>query len=312
PEVQLRLALLAGHPDRVARRQGERGLALAAGGAAQLAEESVVRSAPWLLALSAHATPRGIRVNVASAIQPEWLLELFPDSIEEDEQVTFDEAREKVEARWRVRFGGLSLDEGPTDGAPEAVQRVLAEAATRRLQAIWDPEQLEGLRKRVAFARQLDPSLPPLESTEGLVASLCEGCASFAELRALDPLTTLTAALGPAGYARLERLAPSHVTLRGGRRLRVNYESSREPWVASRLQDFFGMSAGPTVGEGRVPLVLHLQAPNRQSVSVTSDLAGFWERHYPAARRELGRRYPRHAWPEDPRAAQAPKRGRAR
>ncbi|MFN9893184.1 MAG: ATP-dependent helicase C-terminal domain-containing protein, partial [Acidobacteriota bacterium] len=43
-------------------------------------------------------------------------------------------------------------------------------------------------------------------------------------------------------------------------------------------------------------------APNQRPVQVTQDLAGFWERHYPALRRELGRRYPRHAWPEDPLA----------
>jgi len=312
PDVQLRLALLAGHPDRVARRQGERGLALAGGGAAKLAEESVVRSAPWLLALGARATPRGIRVDLASAIEPDWLLELFPDSIEEDELVTFNDARERVEASWRVLFAGLSLEEGPTEGDPEAVQQALAAAALRKLQAIWDPEQLEGLRRRVAFARGLDPSLPALESTEELVGSLCAGCSTFADLRALDPLGALTSALGPGGYGKLERLAPTHVTLTGGRRLKVNYETLRPPWVASRLQDFFGMSAGPAVGAGRVPLVLHLQAPNRQSVSVTSDLAGFWERHYPAARRELGRRYPRHAWPEDPVAAKAPRKGRVR
>jgi ATP-dependent helicase HrpB len=39
---------------------------------------------------------------------------------------------------------------------------------------------------------------------------------------------------------------------------------------------------------------------------VTTDLAGFWDRHYPAIRRELMRRYPRHSWPEDPRTATPP------
>jgi ATP-dependent helicase HrpB len=54
------------------------------------------------------------------------------------------------------------------------------------------------------------------------------------------------------------------------------------------------------VAEGRVPLVLHLLAPNQRPVQVTTDLAGFWTRHYPQIRKELSRRYPRHAWPEDP------------
>ena len=34
----------------------------------------------------------------------------------------------------------------------------------------------------------------------------------------------------------------------------------------------------------------------------TTDLAGFWERLYPQVRRELSRRYPKHAWPENPHA----------
>jgi ATP-dependent helicase HrpB len=65
------------------------------------------------------------------------------------------------------------------------------------------------------------------------------------------------------------------------------------------LQDFFGMKEGPSVCGGRVPLTLHLLAPNQRPVQVTTDLAGFWERHYPSIRRELCRKYPRHAWPED-------------
>jgi len=53
--------------------------------------------------------------------------------------------------------------------------------------------------------------------------------------------------------------------------------------------------------------VIRLLAPSRRPVQVTTDLAGFWERHYPAIRRELMRRYPKHAWPEDPRSARPPK-----
>jgi len=97
------------------------------------------------------------------------------------------------------------------------------------------------------------------------------------------------------------------VTLSGGRAVRVEYELGESaPHIASRLQDFFGMSEGPAIAGGRVPLVLELLAPNQRAVQVTTDLSGFWQRHYPALRRELGRRYPRHAWPEDPRTARPP------
>ncbi len=60
------------------------------------------------------------------------------------------------------------------------------------------------------------------------------------------------------------------------------------------------MSDGPKIAAGKVPLVLELLAPNGRAVQVTKDLAGFWERHYPAIRKELMRKYPRHSWPEDP------------
>jgi ATP-dependent helicase HrpB len=97
---------------------------------------------------------------------------------------------------------------------------------------------------------------------------------------------------------------PEHVTLPSGRRLRVHYEADRPPWVESRLQDFFGASEGPRLGNA--PLVLHLLAPNQRAVQVTTDLAGFWQRHYPELRRQLMRRYPKHDWPEDPRSAKPP------
>lgn len=58
-----------------------------------------------------------------------------------------------------------------------------------------------------------------------------------------------------------------------------------------------------------MPVTLHLLAPNRRPVQVTTDLAGFWDRHYEGVRRELSRRYPRHAWPDDPRTATPPTRG---
>ena len=102
---------------------------------------------------------------------------------------------------------------------------------------------------------------------------------------------------------------PDRITLPGGRSTRIQYERGQAPSLASRLQDFFGMADGPRVGNG-VPVVLHLLAPNQRAVQVTTDLAGFWARHYPQIRRELMRRYPKHAWPENPLTAKPPGPGR--
>jgi ATP-dependent helicase HrpB len=132
-------------------------------------------------------------------------------------------------------------------------------------------------------------------------------------LRAASLTDGLRAQIGAEGLRQLQAIAPEAVTLPGGRHLTIHYEIGKPPWVASRLQDFFGMASTPTVAHGRVPLTVHLLAPNQRAVQVTSDLAGFWKRHYPKVRRELMRRYPRHPWPEDGATARPPEpRGRRR
>src|SRR5262249_15156352 len=132
------------------------------------------------------------------------------------------------------------------------------------------------------------------------------GFRSFREIREAGLSRAMLDALPREKRSLLDRLAPEEVKLASGRRLRVRYARGQAPWVESRLQDFFGLAAGPTVGGGKTPLVLHLLAPNQRPVQITTDLAGFWVKHYPAIRRELSRRYPKHAWPEDPRTASPP------
>jgi ATP-dependent helicase HrpB len=163
---------------------------------------------------------------------------------------------------------------------------------------------------RLALVARFSPGLgatPPDEAAVRLaLTASCQGRRSFAELREADlPGALLDLQPGPV-QAALARLAPERITLPGGRAVRVTYQAGKPPWIESRLQDFFSMAVGPAVAGGAVPLTLHLLAPNLREVQVTSDLPGFWDRHYPALRRELSRRYPRHAWPEDPRTAPPP------
>ena len=106
--------------------------------------------------------------------------------------------------------------------------------------------------------------------------------------------------MAPGTRRLLDEIAPSSIRLPRGRLAPVHYEPNQAPWIASRLQDFFGMRETPTVARGAVPVVVRLLAPNQRPVQMTTDLAGFWQRLYPQVRKELSRRYPRHAWPENP------------
>lgn len=318
-EDALGLALLSGFGDRVGRlRAGASGgteLVFAEGGSATMDERSAVREGELAVALAIeerrgrHGAPT-VLVRSAASVELEGLLELFVDDLEEHRVVTFDPERERVSAVEEVRLGALVVESTQLRDLPAEAAQTLYEAAASRGIAAFAPDRdaAKALEARTRFAHRHDEAVPVIDDA-GLLEVLrraCEGRRSFAELRKANLLGTALDTLAPEGRAALERLAPSHVTLGGGRRLRVHYELDRDPWVESRLQDFFGTAQGPTVAQGRAPLVLHLLAPNMRAVQVTTDLAGFWDRHYPEQRKALMRRYPKHDWPERPLEATPP------
>jgi ATP-dependent helicase HrpB len=278
----------------------------------------VVREAAVLVAVDAEerrgerGRPGGALVRIASLATQEMLLELFPSSLRFEEQLLWNAEAERVDAVDRLLYQDLVLEESRASRLdPERAAALLREQALARGPAAFAAEgALERLLSRSAFAaRFAGEALPALtlEDARGALSELCAGRRSFAELREAGLVAAVLARLPPAARPLLERLAPERIALPGGRSVEVHYPAGGEaPWIESRLQDFFGLAQGPSLAGGRVPVVLHLLAPSRRPVQVTTDLAGFWERHYPAVRRELMRRYPRHAWPEDPRSARPP------
>jgi len=321
-ETALREALLMAYPDRVARRRkaGTREVVFAGGGAAQLSEASGVVHAEWLVAVETEERREGMRggvvVRSASAIDESWLLELGTDGVTEREEVVWNSPRSRAEAVSRMYFGALVLDERVVPGDAAAVAQCLYEAARSAGAASFcDAEAMTRQLERLRFVARQFPdagvAAPGDDALEVALRALCEGRRSLAELREADWEAALLTTHAPTLRGdQLDRLAPESVTLPGGRRVKVQYDASAPPWIESRLQDFFGMADGPRLG-GRVPLVLHLLAPNGRAQQVTTDLAGFWQRHYPTVRKELMRRYPRHSWPDDPLTATPPEpRGR--
>jgi len=320
-EYALLLATLAAYPDRVARRRGPGSdeVVLVGGGSARVDPASVVREAALLVAIDAEerrgdrrARATEARVRIASAATEEMLLDLFPEALRYDDAVQWNPAAERVEAVERLVYEDLVLEETRASRPdPEKIaERLAGEALARGPRAFAPEGALDRLVARIGFAAQNAPDAglgaPSDAELAAALRDLCAGRRSFAELREADLPGALLARLDPRARAALERLAPERVTLPGGRSTRIHYEAGKPPWIESRLQDFFGLAQGPALAGGRAPLVLHLLAPNQRAVQVTTDLAGFWERHYPSIRRELARRYPRHAWPEDPRNASPP------
>jgi ATP-dependent helicase HrpB len=98
----------------------------------------------------------------------------------------------------------------------------------------------------------------------------------------------------------LDQHAPQAMSLPTGRQVLLHYEQGQPPVLAARIQEFFGWKSTPVLAGGRVPLLLHLLAPNQRCHQITADLASFWKNTYPSVRKELRGRYPKHDWPEDP------------
>jgi ATP-dependent helicase HrpB len=329
-EEALEAAALSAYPDRLGRRRDAGGseIALAAGGSARMAPESVVRTAPLLLAVdveerraSAPGLPSRIERNattirLASATTAEMLFDLFPERLKWDESVEWNAEAGRVDAWETLSYEGFVIETsrmGRVDPV-KAAAMLATEAGKKGIRHFADEGAIDRLLARIAFVSGTVPGaglvLPTEAALEDALSAACEGLRSFSELRKADLAAAVAAMLPPDRRATLDRMAPERVTLEGGRTIRVTYEAGKTPFVESRLQDFFGSRTGPSVAGGRVPVVIHLLAPSMRPVQLTSDLAGFWERHYPAIRKELMRRYPKHAWPENPLEAAPPRRGR--
>lgn len=307
-EKALLLSILSAFPDRVAKRRDGNELLLAAGGSAVLSPSSVVRS-EWLVAVDVEERREQGRpiVRLASMIEPEWLVDLFPGRIAERTTLEWNRKAERVETASALLYETLSITEhrGGGSGGEAASELLARKALEAGLARFADAEEVERFLVRVGFAAE-HSELAALgeEDVRAALVSLCNGRSSFAELESAARngglIEEMKRRLPPGSARLLEEIAPERIRLAGGRQVRVHYARGQAPWVASRLQDFFGMQETPRIARGKAPLVVHLLAPNHRPVQTTTDLAGFWERLYPQVRRELGRRYPKHAWPERP------------
>jgi ATP-dependent helicase HrpB len=285
-------ALVRAFWDRVGRVRGG-ALPLAGGGEFKL-RANALEDGDLVLVLDALETESGARLRSWIALEEEMLWDFAGGLLEERREIVWDESRARAEVRAELRFGALLL-EGKLVASEESdrprLEARLLEEVLRRPERALDLDALRGAWARREFARRgTSPGEPNAQEWATALRELCQGAASLDELKVRGLLLS----------AEEARHAPETIALPGRARVPVHYALDRDPWIESRLQDFFGLKEGPRVRGGATPLTLHLLAPNGRALQVTRDLSGFWAREYPRIRQELCRRYPRHAWPEDP------------
>ncbi len=328
-------AVLAAFPDRVGRvrpvdptlnrgRADTREVLLCGGGTAEVTDPALPGDA-LVVAIDAEERAQGartsLRLRLYAPIEADWLLELEPSMLEDRIEVVWNQQAKRAEVFSRWTWGKVVIEEQrlrgdavPREKRAEA-SRLLADRALSEGMAVFvDVEAWSSWRARLKLAAELYPDagfLPVDDNWErGLLEAMAEAASTFSDIRALSPLDFSRNQLTQAQQTLLDRQLPAWLSLPRRKRLPIHYESDRAPWAASRLQDFFGMTDTPRLCDGRVELVLHLLAPNQRAVQVTTDLKSFWANTYPSLYKQLSRRYPRHAWPENPLDAGAEEKGK--
>ena len=327
-------AVLAGYPDRVCCRRSERGkdgasavmvggkdgasAVMVGGHGVRLAVESGVREHRLFMALWARAGGTGTHaeaiVTMASGVEESWLEQALPHCLTEAREVTFDASRGAAVTLIRRRFVDLVLAERQGQGGdPSVVATVLAEQADRRFEQVFRPGRAaRQLVAKVKLAARLMPEASPWPDLSepgqrALLAEQCVGRHSLDELRQVPWASVIGASLTHAQRQLLERELPDKLSVPSGRQLTLDYSAALDadsgPVLAVKLQEMFGQTETPKLCRGRLPLTLHLLAPNGRPAQITSDLKSFWQTGYPLVRKELRGRYPKHPWPEDPLTA---------
>ncbi len=311
-------------PDRIAQRRGEgRGqYKLSSGRGALLPAHDRLAAHEYLAVAELDAGRIEGRIFLAAPLAKDVLLALFAPRLQREESVYWEEESGSVKALRLLRLDALILEELPlTKPAAGAVLAALLSAIrslglaalpwsdkARELQArlesmrLWQPE--------AGWADVSDACL--LHSLEQWLAPYLSGMRSAEQLKRLDLFSILWAMLDWQQQNRLEREAPTHLTVPSGSHVRLRYAPGEPPVLAVRLQEMFGLADTPKICNNRVPVLLHLLSPARRPVQITQDLQGFWEGAYHEVKKELRGRYPKHHWPDDPWLAQPTRRVKSR
>lgn len=328
---KIAISLLHGFPDRVARKRSDSNdtkrphadLILCTGGTATVTATDVVQQNDYFVILDVSERQRvsdvktKLHVSSLCAIVAEDLLDLQTTFLTENHEFIFDERKERVVELSELRYGELVLSASTQE--PQDTKAALAvllqavfgldEKSLERLNqadflAAWQKKfeitDLETFLVRLKLAQDHQPKLviPDFtgENFGKTVMTLFQGCVCQSDLAPQNLVQKISENLSYEVTVFLQKEVPLKINLPAGRSVSVNYEMGKTPWIASRLQDFFGMTRTPTILMGRVPLTVHLLAPNKRAVQVTQDLASFWQKAYPEIRQQLARRYPRHKW----------------
>ncbi len=313
--------LIHAFPDRVARQRGGRGrFVMANGRGAEIANTERLAGAELLVIADLTGKAAQARMLAAAEITRSDIEALNPNAIRTADESGFDLSSRQVRARRVTRLGAIVFEEQPlAKPRGEEAAKALADGVRAvGLEALPFSKAAEQLRQRLGFLHRSLGDPWPDTSDEGLLDRLDDwfipfqsGVTRFQDVSA-GSLHDGLMSLVPGGSQReLDRLVPTHFTAPTGQSHPIRYDGE-EPVLQIRVQELFGLKTHPTIGGGKLPLLLELTSPAHRPIQTTRDLPGFWAGSWKDVRADMRGRYPKHPWPEDPAAAQPTTRAKPR
>jgi ATP-dependent helicase HrpB len=304
--------LLGAYPDRVGRqRETESGQYLLANGrGARLASAGSVFGSRYCIAVSVDGgdLAEGI-IHLAAAVTEGVLREELGQCIETRDRISWEIREGRVVAAREECLGAVCLTLRAFVPDPEELLPIVVEAIRASdLGLLSRNEAFLQFQARVMLIQNNFPGegwpdisdVVLLNSLETWLAPAISGIRTSQQLAEINCSSLLQGQLEYRQRQALEELAPTHLTVPSGSRIRLDYCEGEQPVLAVKLQELFGLAETPTICGGRVRVLLHLLSPAGRPLQVTRDLKGFWDGSYHQVKKEMKGRYPKHPWPDDP------------
>lgn len=308
--------LALAYPDRIGKRRSGDRYQLSGNMTASLPKGSALSHHEFLAVGDVDGAGSDIRIQIAEPVTEQEVRELFAAQIVTVRETVWDERTNAGVTKVSEKFGSIVLSESARPAAAEdAGPMVLAGIRSKGLDVLpWD-ETTHSLRSRSEWIRRKEIRKDWVDlSDETLLRTLEEWLAPFlttvtklSQLSSLSMSTILRTHFTHEQWKEIDRLAPLSMTVPTGSSIALDYTQD-PPVLAVRLQEMFGETETPTIGGGKVRVLLHLLSPARRPLAVTQDLPSFWKNAYPQVRKDMRGEYPKHYWPEDPLQAEPTKR----
>lgn len=316
-------------PDWIAKRRPgiEARYTLACGAGVVLSNEDPLSQAPWLAVGSmggASGAGKDARVFSACVLDMDELEAQLPHLLQSVRVCEWDDGAERVIAEQQIRVGRLVVQSKPIHAITDEdkLQALLGAIRKRGLTCLPWTDDLTQWQWRVYHLRRsvsaVDADAIPsmddaslLERLEDWLPAWLNGISSFKALLQMDLNQALRSQLTYTQQQLLDEWCPARYSVPSGSSVKLRY-SEQDVVLSVKLQEMFGCTVNPSVANGAIPLKIELLSPARRPVQITSDLVNFWQNSYPAVKKDMAGRYPKHPWPDDPLKAQPSARAKPR